>query len=56
MNNFVKEFDLKFNIVWKLLVKEFELLVISIGDIVDKLVLYGIFGIKDDGYKFLKLK
>lgn len=54
MNNVVKEFDLKFNIVWKLLVKEFELLVI--GDIVDKLVLYGIFGIKDDGYKFLKLK
>lgn len=54
MNNVVKEFDLKFNKVWKLLVKEFELLVI--GDIVDKLVLYGIFGIKDDGYKFLKLK
>lgn len=37
MNNVVKEFDLKFNKVWKLLVKEFELLVI--GDIVDKLVL-----------------
>lgn len=54
MNNVVKEFDLKFIKVWKLLVKEFELLVI--GDIVDKLVLYGIFGIKDDGYKFLKLK
>lgn len=54
MNNVVKEFDLKFNKVWKLLVKEFELLVIK--DIVDKLVLYGIFGIKDDGYKFLKLK
>lgn len=38
----------------KILEKKFELLVS--GDIVDKLVLYGIYGINDNGYKFLKFE